>query len=151
MYSIYRQCVAVRGWWVVLNCVVDHILQEFYTLFLTRWRTYKIATPPQTKVTSKDDIKGFVSLKFLRLWAGLATWGPPNRSPFCQWEIIPYLRYIINNNSFSRCFCGLKAERKLISLCYGQASAIIYEYVFIWIMNVINIEVCVKNHVCYSC
>jgi len=47
----------------VLKCTVDHILQEFYT----RFRTYKIATPPQTKVTSKDDIKGFVSLKFLRL------------------------------------------------------------------------------------
>jgi hypothetical protein len=51
-----------------LNCAVDHILEEFYTLFLTRFRTYKIATPPQTKMTSKDDIKGFVSVKFLRLW-----------------------------------------------------------------------------------
>ncbi len=38
----------------------DHILQEFYTLFLTRFRTYKIASPPLTKMTSKDDIKGFV-------------------------------------------------------------------------------------------
>ncbi len=37
---------------------VDHILQEFYTLFLTRFRTYKIASLPQTKMTSKDDIKG---------------------------------------------------------------------------------------------
>ncbi len=44
---------------------VDHILQEFYTLFLTRFRTYKIASPPQTKMTSKDDIKGLMSLKFL--------------------------------------------------------------------------------------
>ena len=51
----------------VLKCTVDHILQEFYTLFLTRLRTYTIVKPPQTKVTSKDDIKGFVSLKFLRL------------------------------------------------------------------------------------
>jgi hypothetical protein len=51
-----------------LNCAVDHILQEYYTLFLTRFRTYKFATPPQTKMTSKDDIKGFVSLKFLCLW-----------------------------------------------------------------------------------
>jgi hypothetical protein len=38
----------------VLSCVVDHILQEFNTLFLIR--TYKIATPPQTEMTSKDDI-----------------------------------------------------------------------------------------------
>ncbi len=52
----------------MLNCAVDHILHEFYTLFLTRFRTYKIAKPPQTKKTSKDDIKGYVSLKFLRLW-----------------------------------------------------------------------------------
>ncbi len=42
-YSINRQCVAVG--WGVLSCVVDHILQEFNTLFLTRFRTYKIATP----------------------------------------------------------------------------------------------------------
>jgi hypothetical protein len=50
----------------VLSCVVDHILQEFNTIFLTRFRTYKIATPPQTKMTSKDDIWGLVSLKYLR-------------------------------------------------------------------------------------
>jgi hypothetical protein len=40
----------------VLSCVVDHIMQEFNTLFLTRVITYKIATPPQTKMTSKEDI-----------------------------------------------------------------------------------------------
>jgi hypothetical protein len=40
----------------VLSCVVDHILEEFNTLFLTRFRTYKIATPPQTKMTNKDDM-----------------------------------------------------------------------------------------------
>jgi hypothetical protein len=52
----YTECVAV-GWGGgvrVLNCAVDHILQEFYTLFLTRFRTYKIASPPQTEMTSKD-------------------------------------------------------------------------------------------------
>jgi hypothetical protein len=53
----------------VLNCAVNHILQEFYTLFPTKLRTYKIASPPQTKMTSKDDIKGVMSLKFLRPWA----------------------------------------------------------------------------------
>ncbi len=52
----------------VLNCAVDHILQEFYTLFLTRFKAYKIASPPQTKMTGKDDIKGLVSLQFLRHW-----------------------------------------------------------------------------------
>jgi hypothetical protein len=54
--GIYRQCVAVGGGGGVLNCVVYHILQEFYTLFLNRFRTYKITAPPQTKMTSKDDI-----------------------------------------------------------------------------------------------
>ncbi len=52
----------------MLNCAVDHILQEFYSLFLTRFKTYKIASPPQTKMTSKDDIKALVSLQFLRHW-----------------------------------------------------------------------------------
>jgi hypothetical protein len=33
----------------LLKCTVDHILQEFYTLFTTRFRTYQIASPPQTK------------------------------------------------------------------------------------------------------
>ncbi len=56
-YSIFRQCVAVggEGGGGVLSCVVDHILQELKTLFLTRFRTYKIVSPPQTKMTSKDD------------------------------------------------------------------------------------------------
>jgi hypothetical protein len=47
-YSIYREFVAGRGWGL-LSCVGDHILQEFNTLLLTRFRPYKIATPPQTK------------------------------------------------------------------------------------------------------
>jgi hypothetical protein len=47
----------------VLSCVIDHILQENNTLFLTRFRTYKIAALPRTKMISKDDIKGLVSLK----------------------------------------------------------------------------------------
>jgi hypothetical protein len=64
-------CGCGGGRWGVLNCAVDHILQEFYTLFLTRFRTCKIASPPPTKVTRKDDIYGLVSLKLLRqcpLW-----------------------------------------------------------------------------------
>jgi hypothetical protein len=41
----------------VLSCVVDHILQEFNTLFLTRFRTYKIASPPQTKAPVKTTFR----------------------------------------------------------------------------------------------
>jgi hypothetical protein len=33
----------------VLSCVGDHIMQEFNTLNLTRFRTYKIAAPPPKK------------------------------------------------------------------------------------------------------
>ncbi len=42
----------------MLGCVVDHSLQEFNTLVLIRFKTYKIATPHQTKMTSKYDILG---------------------------------------------------------------------------------------------
>jgi hypothetical protein len=37
--KIYRQCVSEGGKGEELNCAVDHILPEFYTLFLTRFRT----------------------------------------------------------------------------------------------------------------
>jgi hypothetical protein len=33
----------------MLSCDLDHILHEFNTLFLTRFRTYQIALPPQLK------------------------------------------------------------------------------------------------------
>jgi hypothetical protein len=75
MYSIqYTDSVwwgGGRGGGRVLNCAEDHNLQEFHTLFLTRFRTYKIASQPQTEMTTKDDIKGLVSLKFLHPWSSL--------------------------------------------------------------------------------
>ncbi len=45
---IQTVCVTGAGEGGVFSCPVDHILQEFYTLFLARFRTYRIATPPQT-------------------------------------------------------------------------------------------------------
>jgi hypothetical protein len=56
--TVYKDSVWMWGGGGVLSCVVlvDRILQEFNILFLTRFRTYKIATPHQTKMTSKDDI-----------------------------------------------------------------------------------------------
>jgi hypothetical protein len=47
----------VSGWEgvVVLSCVGDHILQEFNTMFLTRFRTHKIALPPQTNLGGKGE------------------------------------------------------------------------------------------------
>ncbi len=70
--TVYTDSLCLLGGVGVLNCNVDHILQEFSTLFLTRFRTYKIASPPQTKMTRKDDIKGLVSLKFLRPYLTLS-------------------------------------------------------------------------------
>ncbi len=46
---VFTDSVWLGGVVGVLSCVGDHILQEVNTLFLTRFRTYKIATPPQTK------------------------------------------------------------------------------------------------------
>jgi hypothetical protein len=58
VYSIYRQCDTVgEGWGGGLSCVVDHILQEFYTLFLTSFRTYEIASPPKQKWPVKTTFK----------------------------------------------------------------------------------------------
>ncbi len=37
------------GWGGVLSCVGDHNLPEFNTLYKTRFRTYKIVTPPKQK------------------------------------------------------------------------------------------------------
>jgi hypothetical protein len=40
------------GW--VLSPVGDYILQEFHTLYLTRFRTYKVVRPPQTKTKETE-------------------------------------------------------------------------------------------------
>ncbi len=70
--NMYRQWVVGGGWGGVELCEI--IFCRSLTLcFLTRFRTYNIATPPQTKMISKDDIYGLVSLKFIRPWAYLTT------------------------------------------------------------------------------
>ncbi len=52
VYSVLTVCGSV---WGVLSCVVDHILQEFNTLFLTSLDLQNCYTI-QIKNTSKDDI-----------------------------------------------------------------------------------------------
>jgi hypothetical protein len=47
-YIINRQCVVGRGRGV-LSCVEDYFLQEFNTRYQTRFKTYKIVRPLQTK------------------------------------------------------------------------------------------------------
>ncbi len=55
----------------MLSCVLDHMLQEFNTLFLTRLRTYTILLHhPKQKWPVKTTFRGLVSLKFLRPWIG---------------------------------------------------------------------------------
>ncbi len=56
--TVFTDSVWLWGGGGVLSCVVEHILQEFNTLFLTRFRTYKIATPPQTKTPIKTTPPG---------------------------------------------------------------------------------------------
>ncbi len=68
--SVWQWGGGVGGCWNVLWTI---FCRSFTLCFWPDFRTYKIATPPQTKMTSKDDIKGFVSLKFLRLWYGTSS------------------------------------------------------------------------------
>jgi hypothetical protein len=55
--SKYIKTVCGCGGGGVFSCVVDNILEKFTTLFLTRFRTYKIATPPQTKTQVKTTFR----------------------------------------------------------------------------------------------
>ncbi len=50
----------------VCDCGGGGCWNVLWAIFWTRFRTYKFSSPPQTKMTSKDDIKGLVSLNFLR-------------------------------------------------------------------------------------
>jgi hypothetical protein len=47
--SVWLVGVGWKGGGEVLSCVGDLILQEFNPLYLTRFRTYEIALPPQIK------------------------------------------------------------------------------------------------------
>ncbi len=67
------QCVRGGGRGTVSGCVIEHILQKFYTLYLTRFSTYKIAGPPQLKPRKGGDLrhkntcrKVFLHVIFLR-------------------------------------------------------------------------------------
>ncbi len=55
-YGINIQFVAVRGW-RLLGPVGDHILQEFNTLYLKRFRTYKTARALQTKLRKEGGLR----------------------------------------------------------------------------------------------
>ncbi len=127
---LYIQTVCVCGGvgGGVLNCPVDHILQEFYTLFLTRFRTYKIASPPQTKMTSADDIKGLVSLKFLHPWFGgcdsacLTICWPKLNYAYLEWCIlyfpqIPYTYYHFHFKMDKLYNCTCKLGQSLTISC----------------------------------
>ncbi len=67
----------------MLGPVGDHILQEYKTLFLTRFRTYKIATPPQTKTPVKMTFRdwclysSFIHEKRIRLGGQFRGEGDP--------------------------------------------------------------------------
>jgi hypothetical protein len=44
----------------MLSLVGDHILREFDTPYLTRFRTYKIARPPQTKPRRGGGLRRYI-------------------------------------------------------------------------------------------
>ncbi len=79
MYSLYRQIVTCGGGGGGCWNVLWTISAKFLHYVLTRFKIYKVASPPQTKMTSKDDIKGLVSLKFLRPCPSLSFPGPVGR------------------------------------------------------------------------
>ncbi len=119
----------------MLKCAVYHILQEFYTLFPTRFRTYKIATPPQTEVTSTDDIKGFVSLKFLRLFMYLLFidfQGPPPSNGlsngFAPIKIIKSKSHIKTGTRVILCTRVLLQEYSVFCILYS----VLYVVSFVW-------------------
>jgi hypothetical protein len=68
-------------------------------MFLIRFNTYKIASPPQTKMTSKDNHKGLVSLKFLHPCLGLLT-------RYTTVLIQPKIKY--RNTPFTYCITEIK-------------------------------------------
>ncbi len=55
-YSIYRQCVTVRGGGGVLSPIGDYINRSL-TLYLNRFRTYKIASPPQKNLGGEGGLR----------------------------------------------------------------------------------------------
>ncbi len=108
----------------LLGCVVDHILQEFNTLFLTRFRTYKTATPPQTKtpVKTKFRVGVFIvpsSMGLRHLWIsrrfGLDNWltsGRLDRRP-TAWAEPAAPDAPATHHQSSRCNTGERPKRSV--------------------------------------
>ncbi len=71
--SIYRQFVAGRGWGL-LSPVGANILQEFNTLYLTRFRTYKIARPPITKTWRGGGLRQVTTCRKVSLQVNFFRW-----------------------------------------------------------------------------
>ncbi len=65
--TVYTDSVVSEEGGGGVNCSVDHILQEFYTVSDQIQNLPNCFTTPN-KMTSEDDIKGLVSLKFLCPW-----------------------------------------------------------------------------------
>jgi hypothetical protein len=91
MYRVYTDSVWLWGvgvWGVELYCrpysagVLHSVSDQIQNL--------QIDSPPQTKMTTQDDIEGLVSLKFLRQWSvPLSELRPP--TPYPASECVPSL------------------------------------------------------------
>jgi hypothetical protein len=96
-----------------LSCVGDHILQEFNTLYLTRFRTYEIVRPPQTKTyQGKGDLRQINTSLYrsIILDDDISFYAPASvPSSF----FLPYLTYIFCSGGFRQ--ANLSSVFQLVS------------------------------------
>ncbi len=146
MYSICRQCVTpwcvtVGGGWCwgdVELCCRQHsagVLHSDFSDQIQNLQNY-YTMPPQTKMTSKDDIKGF-TLKFIRLWKGhMADWDS-------TWQIWRQVKWLIWKphggfeerplGGFENPCAGFKTARG--SLVSNDLSSLLFDICgFLWII-----------------
>jgi hypothetical protein len=88
---IQTVCDLWEGGGGVLKCTVDHILQEFYTLFLTRFKTTKLLHYPKQKWPVKTTLRdwclwsSFVHAVFKEKHGVLDPWPELTITSLCRW------------------------------------------------------------------
>jgi hypothetical protein len=97
-YTVYTDSVCLwGGGGGGVNCAVDHIRQEFYSVSDQIQNLQNCFTTPN-KMTSEDDIKGLVSLKFFRPWSEYINCSQTHECG--NWDCghaIPFLKIFVSN------------------------------------------------------
>ncbi len=114
-YSIYRQCVARKAWGV-LSCVGDHILQEFNTLFLTRFRTYKSSSTTPNKNLGEEGVSDYNTCRKVYLQVNLLDSTHRQRHLVLLSISLIFLRYVLTVPSPGFATTFLK---KPLALCWN--------------------------------